>query len=217
MTVHLCFHGIGTCDAEREPGEARYWVSQDMFRRILDLTLAADDVHLSFDDGNRSDIEMALPALAERGLTATFFALAGRLDDPASLGASDLLALRDAGMTIGSHGWRHVPWRGLTETAAASELIDARRALEEASGTVITEAALPLGQYDRRVLDRLRRERYRVVYSSDRYTSRRSAWLRARYSVTFDDTVASVTAILRQRSSIVEAVHHAKSVVKRVR
>jgi len=35
-------------------------------------------VQLSFDDGNRSDVGIALPALLERELSATFFVVAGR-------------------------------------------------------------------------------------------------------------------------------------------
>ena len=36
MNIHLCFHGIGTCSTEREPGESRYWIGEDLFLRVLD-------------------------------------------------------------------------------------------------------------------------------------------------------------------------------------
>lgn len=215
--MRLCFHGIGVCAAEREPGEARYWVAEDAFHRILDLVVDLPSISLSFDDGNRSDADIALPALQERGLTATFFALAGRLDDPASLSPRDLQDLRGAGMRIGSHGWQHTSWRSLSDADAQRELIDARLVLSEASGMTITEAALPLGQYDRETLARLRRASYRAVYTSDRFAARDSAWLRPRHSVTARDTVESVRRIAATRHGLRATRNALASTLKRMR
>lgn len=217
MTIHLCFHGIGTIEREREPGEGRYWVTESTFQRILDAVPTDADVSLSFDDGNRSDADIALPALLERGLDATFFALAGRLDDPASLGADDLRRMLAAGMRIGTHGWAHVPWRGLSEEDARREFVDARTALEEASDARITQAALPLGRYDRQALHRLKDAGYQAVFTSDRFPARDTAWLRPRYSITATDTAESVMAILTRGPGIDDAVRLGKSLIKRLR
>lgn len=217
MTIGICFHGLGSCTLEREPGEAHYWVGVPEFLRILDTVADMPGVALSFDDGNRSDVEVALPALVERGLGATFFALAGRLDDPASLDAADLRELRASGMTIGSHGWAHVPWRGLTDDDGRREFVDARTALAEASGGAVTEVALPLGRYDRETLRRLADAGYDAVYTSDRFPYSERAWLRARYSVTAGDTATSVERIARGRPHAVSLRNRAVSVVKRLR
>ncbi len=217
MIINMCFHGIGRCVAEREPGESRYWVDEELFLRVLDEVVDRSDVRLSFDDGNSSDFELALPALRERGLTATFFALAGRLDDPVSLGRSELRELRSAGMEVGSHGWAHVPWRGLNEADARRELIEARGALAEASAGAIDEAAMPLGRYDRQLLARLRAAEYRAVFTSDRLPARPDAWLQPRYSVTATDTVDSVRAFLSQRASLRNVRNIAAGFVKRIR
>lgn len=217
VITHLCFHGIGTCQREREPGEAKYWVSQDVFLGILDGVAGAPNVELSFDDGNASDLEIALPALRERDLTATFFALAGRLDDPVSLSAPDLRELRAAGMSIGNHGWDHIPWRSLTAQDERRELVDARTALHEASGAEVTTAALPLGRYDRAALRALRRAGYRTVYTSDRFPARPTSWLQARYSVTAEDTVESVMEVVRTRFGHREVRNVVASAVKRIR
>lgn len=217
MNINLCFHGIGTIDRERESGEARYWVTESNFARILDEVSERPQVRLSFDDGNRSDLAVALPALRERGLNASFFALAGRLDDPASLSPADLRELRGAGMTIGSHGWTHAPWRGLGDEQARRELIDARTVLAEASAGAIEDAALPLGRYDRRLLRRLRSAGYRNVYTSDRLPARSSEWLQARYSVTADDTAESIRAVVTHRTDVRDARNLLASAVKRIR
>ena len=203
MIINLCFHGIGTIDHEREDGESRYWVTPDRFLRILDEVRESPNVRLSFDDGNRSDAEVAFPALRERALRASFFALAGRLNDPASLSPSDLREFRSAGMEIGSHGWAHTPWRGLGE--------------EEARGGGIDDAALPLGRYDRQLLGRLARTGYRTVYTSDRFPARSSAWLQARYSVTAGDTAESIHSVIGHRAGVRDARNLLASTVKRIR
>lgn len=217
MIINLCFHGIGTIAQEREPGESRYWVTEDRFLRILDEVGERPNVRLSFDDGNRSDIDVALPALRDRALHASFFAIAGRLADTASLSPSDLHELRGAGMAIGSHGWTHRPWRGLDEAEARRELVDARAAIAEASGGVVEDAALPLGRYDRRLLGRLARVGYRTVYTSDRFPARRGAWLQARYSVTGADTPETIRSVITHRPGIRDARNLVASAVKRTR
>jgi peptidoglycan/xylan/chitin deacetylase (PgdA/CDA1 family) len=190
--VNVCFHGIGTPLRELEPGEDPYWVSKDAFLTILDELVTWPSIAISFDDGNVSDVRIALPALTERGLTATFFALAGRLDRPGSLSGDDLRELVRHGMAVGTHGMAHRPWRRMSPQARESELMQARVELSEACGVKVTDAACPLGQYDRRLLNHLRHLGYRRVYTSDRRPALADAWLQPRFSVRTGDTPASV-------------------------
>jgi len=217
MITNICFHGIGACGREREPGEAGYWVGHDTFLRILDALVDMPTVWISFDDGNRSDVDLALPALQERGMSAIFFALAGRLDDPASLSPSDLRHLRGAGMEVGSHGWSHVPLSRLSPGDAHRELVDARIALQEASGGAVTDIALPLGRYDRELLKRLKAQRYRTVFTSDRFPARSGSWLQARFSVKAGDTAGSVRHHAVHRVGMTDGKNLAKSLIKRLR
>lgn len=190
--VNLCFHGVGTPGRELEPGEDAYWISEELFHDILDTVDGDPRVRLSFDDGNASDLAIGLPALLERHLDATFFVLAGRLDQPGSLGADDVRTLRDAGMRIGSHGMTHEPWRGLTGARLDRELVEARTILSDVTGRAVDEAALPLGRYDRRLLSRVRHQGYRRLHTSDRHRARAGAWLQPRFSIRHTDTVDSV-------------------------
>ena len=192
--VNVCFHGIGTPTRELEPGEDVYWVSEDSFARILDEVAGWPSVRLSFDDGNQSDVDCALPALRERGLTADFFVVAGRLGQPGSLDDDAVRELRTHGMGIGTHGMWHRSWRGMDERERAEEFVTARARLAGLTGVPVDAAACPRGQYDRRVLSDLRALGYRRVYTSDRRPARAGAWLQPRFSVRRDDTPATVRA-----------------------
>jgi peptidoglycan/xylan/chitin deacetylase (PgdA/CDA1 family) len=192
--VNICVHGIGKPGRPLEPGEHDYWVDEPQFVDILDAVATVDGVRLSFDDGNRSDVDVALAALVDRDLQATFYIIAGRLEQPGSLGAADLRTLLDSGMTIGSHGMNHVPWRALPPEIMRDELLTARRVIEEAGECRVEVASLPLGRYDRGVLRELRRTGYAQVSTSDRRLAQEGAWLQHRFSLHVRDTPESVLA-----------------------
>ncbi|SDU84271.1 Polysaccharide deacetylase [Microlunatus sagamiharensis] len=216
--INLCFHGVGAPARPLETDEAGYWIEEGLFAEVLDEVRDRRDVSISFDDGNASDVEIALPALRRRGLRATFFALAGRLDEPGSLGREDLRLLRREGMAVGSHGMDHVPWRGLGPERQEREWVTARTVIEEAARHPVVEAALPLGRYDRRTLAGLRRLGYARVHSSDRRPALPGSWLVPRYSVTASDDLASVRAqILTGPAPRRRALLELKGFAKRVR
>src|SRR5688500_1238694 len=192
--INICFHGIGTPARELEPGESRYWIGVDTFHRVLDDLATWPAVRISFDDGNASDAGIGLPALLSRGLTADFFVLAGRLGAPGSLDEPALKELVAAGMTVGTHGMNHIPWRGLDPATNNAELVDARARIASVTGTPVDAAACPLGRYDRRLLGDLRRFGYRRVYTSDRRAANPNAWIQPRFSIRAEDTAESFRA-----------------------
>jgi peptidoglycan/xylan/chitin deacetylase (PgdA/CDA1 family) len=214
---NVCFHGIGFPGRTIDDDEARYWVSRDAYLRILDELATWPATTISFDDGNASDVEIGLPALAERGLSATFFVLAGRLDTSGSLSTDEVAALWQAGMRVGSHGMNHVSWRAMPPAVRQRELVEARATIAAIVGEV-TEAALPRGQYDRTTLAWLRRLDYRAVHTSDRRPAVTGAWLQPRFSVTADDTPETlVRAALAPRPAPERAMLELKGLVKRWR
>src|ERR1700754_2728623 len=102
LILNFTFHGIGDPPAAISDAERDVWLSQADFADALGVIRHLPGRStVSFDDGNASDLEIALPALLERGMSATFFVVADRLGRPAYLGTDDLRALREAGMTIG--------------------------------------------------------------------------------------------------------------------
>ncbi len=186
-SINLTFHGIGEPPRALDPGEENVWVAHDRFVALLDSVAGRDDVRITFDDGNASDVEHALPALVDRELDATFFVVAGRLGEPTFVDAAGVRELACAGMGIGCHGMRHRPWRGLGDTELREEHVEAKAVLEQIVQRPVTEAACPFGSYDRRVLKSLRGSGYRRVYTSDRGTTDAKDYLQARNTVGPDD------------------------------
>jgi peptidoglycan/xylan/chitin deacetylase (PgdA/CDA1 family) len=216
--INLTFHGIGRPERPLEPGEERVWIDPDRFESALDAINGHPAVRLTFDDGNASDVDYALEALCRRGLTATFFIVAGRLGEPGFVDDAGIRTLVAAGMGIGCHGMHHRPWRRLDEHALEEELSEARQLLEEAAGHLIREASCPFGAYDRRVVLALRRHGYRRAYTSDEGTSRPDAWLQARNTVKRDSAPGLVDGILaRERSAGARLRLRARAAVKRWR
>jgi peptidoglycan/xylan/chitin deacetylase (PgdA/CDA1 family) len=195
----LTVHGVGRPRRTLDPGEDRIWVTIKQFEMVLDALASRQDVRITFDDGNDSDVEVALPRLLERGLTAEFFLLAGRIGQPGLVDRAGVTALRDAGMSIGSHGWAHRDWRVLDEHEAHREIVEAAEVISELSGRPVSRVAIPFGSYDRVVLGRLRRAGYERVYTSDGGRSRPGQWLQARTSLSTDLAPESVRHLVEGR------------------
>ena len=132
--LNLCFHGIGTPGRELEPDEELYWVEEAQFEDFLQVIGRYPSVRITFDDGNASDAVLALPALRRHDLKATFFIISGRLDHPGSLASTEVRSLVQSGMTVGSHGMRHRPWRSVSDEELQEELVVATDAIADAAG-----------------------------------------------------------------------------------
>ena len=197
--IGLIFHGIGTPKRSLAPGEARYWISRDQYMRCLDQIVALPDpkrVCITFDDGNLSDLEIGLPLLRDRGLEAIFFVLSDRIGQKESLGAEDIRFLVREGMQVGSHGKAHLDWRLLNPSTLQDELFASRAALEDVCGYPITQAAIPFGGYNARVLRALTAAGYDRIYSSDGGWMRGNTILKPRTSIRHDMEPRDITALL---------------------
>ena len=214
----LTFHGVGKKPRALDPGEERVWLDADRFCSVLDAVGSRQDVALSFDDGNLSDVETALPLLIERGLTAMFFPCAGRLGEPGFLTPEQVHELFSAGMGIGSHGWSHRPWRGLPVEDLELELSGARKRLEDVVGRPVLTASCPFGGYDRRVLGFLRAADYERVYTSDGGQARATDWLKPRMTVLSHQNGRDVVELMDRRPSLpARLTRSARMAVKRWR
>lgn len=219
MVLTLCFHGIGTPARALEPDEEHFWVEDAQFEEFLDVISKYPSVRITFDDGNASDMALALPSLCRRNLSATFFVLSGRLNQPGSLAVADVRSLARNGMTVGSHGMWHRPWRSATDAELKEELADAADAIADAVGQPVSQVACPFGSYDRRVLSAIRRHGFSRVYTVDGGPARSDAWLQSRYTVRAADSPADIERRARspRGNALPAAVRQGKSLVKRWR
>lgn len=217
--INLCFHGLGEPGRALEADEEQYWLDVAQFQEFLNVISRYPSIRITFDDGNASDAGHALPALVGYGLTASFFVVAGRLNRPGSLTSSDIHDLVRAGMTVGSHGMVHRPWRSLDDQELRSELADATQVISDVAGHPISEVACPFGSYDRRVLRAIRRHGFRRVYTVDGPAARSDAWLQSRYTLRRDHTPADLERIARapRGSAFGSALRMSKTLAKRLR
>jgi peptidoglycan/xylan/chitin deacetylase (PgdA/CDA1 family) len=136
-----------------------------------DAGLLARAVIITFDDGF-ADFETALPALVERGLTATLFVTTGLLrgaPEPVTApGLSEhmlkwdrLRELHEAGIEIGAHSHSHPHLDTLGSARARREISLSRRLLSDGIGAEIETFAYPNGYSSRRVRRLVQAEGYR--------------------------------------------------------
>jgi peptidoglycan/xylan/chitin deacetylase (PgdA/CDA1 family) len=198
--VILNFHGLGEPPAAVPAAERPYWVCADRFARIVAEVAArrarGQDIAITFDDGNRSDLEIAAPRLAEAGLSAAFFVLTGRLEDDRYLSRAQIGQLQRMGMEIGLHGRDHVDWRRLDESGRRAEIPRARAELAELLGGPVRGVAIPFGAYDRRVMSYLKREGFERIHTSDGGRARAGARVQPRVSLRSDSSEAELAALL---------------------
>jgi peptidoglycan/xylan/chitin deacetylase (PgdA/CDA1 family) len=153
----------------RELGERLDWLREHGYESI-----GMDDVHASwrgeqamparpvvitFDDGGRDCVDHAVPALAARGYTATFYIVAGvvgagmrwlRAERGIDLQAADWPALRaaqSAGMRCEAHSVAHPRLAKLAPDDCRTELARGRAMLEEGLGHEVRHLAYPYGSY----------------------------------------------------------------------
>jgi peptidoglycan/xylan/chitin deacetylase (PgdA/CDA1 family) len=82
------------------------------------------------------------------------------------MGWTELRALREAGHSIGAHGWTHTLLTHCGERELQTELGRARLELEDKLGASITTMSLPGGRYNSRVLTACVEAGYTRVFTS---------------------------------------------------
>jgi peptidoglycan/xylan/chitin deacetylase (PgdA/CDA1 family) len=215
--IVLNFHLIGNTKRALRAGEAAVSVDRQQFVEILDLVSGRSDVRLTFDDGNKSDVTEALPELIRRGLRAEFFICPARFGTAEFVDEDDVRELRQAGMSLGSHGMDHVRWRRLKRSAIDREIVEAKQVLEEALQESVETAACPFGAYDRRTLTALRVAGFKRVYTSDGGRASEQDWLVARNTVHGSDSVESIERLLNGSGGAASLVRRAKRWIKQAR
>jgi peptidoglycan/xylan/chitin deacetylase (PgdA/CDA1 family) len=158
----LVYHTIGKppesplCDElispERFEQQLR-WLSRR--RRIVPLveTLSRSEkerlVAITFDDGYRDNLTVALPLLEKYSLPMTLFVVAGFVDRSGYLSRCELREISGHPLvTIGSHGLSHRHFTRLLSAEARAELFESRQILEGITNRKIDLLAWPFGECD---------------------------------------------------------------------
>lgn len=165
--LHLLYHEVSAL-----PAEYSYIMDAATFDGHLDLVVGLLDAgpiqpEITFDDGHISNLEIAAPALASRGLKAQFFITTGWVGNKAGyMSWPQICELQRMGHQIGAHGWSHKLLTHCTEAQLKHELGGSRKAIEDHLGAPITTMSLPGGRANRRVLDACHAAGYAHVFTS---------------------------------------------------
>ena len=157
------------------------WLSRrnDVVR--LEQTLAPSNrrqVAITFDDGFRDNLTVALPLLEKFQLPITLFVTAGFVGRDEYLSRDELREIaRHPLVTIGAHGLWHRHFTQLSVDEARFELVESRRLLESMTGRAVDLMAWPFGECNSQ-LEKLSEEcGYRASWSVWKGTnSRHSLW-----------------------------------------
>lgn len=159
MSSVLVYHTISSplaplvADADISPENFErqlQWLAR--WRRVvtLDETLKSprrNVVALTFDDGYRDNLTVALPLLEKFQLPMTIFVAAGFLGREPYLSKSELQDLSSHPLvTVGAHGFWHRHFNRLSRDEARHELLESRQLLAEITGKPVDLMAWPFGE-----------------------------------------------------------------------
>ncbi len=104
-------------------------------------------VAITFDDGFRDNLTVALPLLEKYKLPMTLFVTAGFIGLDGYLSRDELREIsRHPLVTIGAHGLNHLHFNELSKQEATYELVESKRMLEEMTGNAVDLMAWPYGE-----------------------------------------------------------------------
>lgn len=131
--------------------ENSFDITVGTFRRYLEaidearVASGAVDVMITFDDGNASDIELALSELVSSKKTASFFIVPSLVGSKGYMTWDDVVTLRMHGMVVGSHTLSHRNLALCDPRTIASELTESRAMIQTVTGVSVDALALPGG------------------------------------------------------------------------
>ncbi len=123
-------------------------------------------VLITFDDGTKSDYDLALPILKKNNYKATFFIIAGRIGQTNRLSWEELREMKDAGMSIQSHTFSHRILSDLSSEEISYELAESKKILEERLGIIVNHLSLPLGFSNDAVKSAAKQIGYQAIWTS---------------------------------------------------
>ncbi len=150
------------------------------FAEAISGSTAGPSVAVTFDDGYRSIVRLALPILQRLGVPATAFlptdfidadgpmswpgidhwAAGPHRDELVPMSWEEVRELVAAGWEIGAHTCSHRRLTELSDEELQAELADSKAICSRQSGVECQTLAYPFGDYDRRIIGAARRAGY---------------------------------------------------------
>jgi peptidoglycan/xylan/chitin deacetylase (PgdA/CDA1 family) len=141
---------------------------REQLRKLQECGDEGSPWHLTFDDGERSQMEIAGPLLREHGMKATYFVTPGLIGTTHKfLGWEDFKELLAAGHSIQSHGWSHKFLTACNDRELEHELVMSKKYLEDRLGERVEGISIPGGRWDQRVLRACAEAGYQRVFVSE--------------------------------------------------
>lgn len=140
--------------------------------RDISLPDARPSTLITFDDGWRGTLDLAVPILQRYAAEATVFITTNLLDTPGFLKASELHRL-PAQLQIGSHCRTHGFLNEMSDAQIREELRVSQLELERLSGRAITTVAIPNGAVDARVRSIALEQGYTLIFTSELHVNSR--------------------------------------------
>jgi len=166
----LLYHDIreDDFDVNSATAELRPYIlrKSEFEKQMAWLARNSKNAMIVFDDGWRSNYEIAYPALKRHGLTATFFVTIDNIGKPGMMTWSEIKEMAGNGMSIGSHNMTHRIPVNLPDGELKYEMRESKRILEEKLAGRIESFSSPAGFYDRRMEDFAKEAGYEAVYFS---------------------------------------------------
>jgi peptidoglycan/xylan/chitin deacetylase (PgdA/CDA1 family) len=127
---------------------------------------------ITFDDGWRGTLDLAVPILKRHGVEATVFITTTLLDTLGFLRASELHSLPSE-LQVGSHCKTHGFLNEMTDVEIREELRVSKLELEQLTGRPIDTVAIPNGAVDNRVRRIAQELGYTLVFTSEVHVNSR--------------------------------------------
>lgn len=160
----------------KEESRYLYSVSCSEFERHLSLVKKIANENLmgsrypvvTFDDGHRSNYDLALPLLQKKDINAVFFVTTDWIGKREGfMSWSQLRQLHSLGYGIAAHGASHKLLTHCSPAELVDEVRRSKQSIEDALGIAVTSISVPGGRWNSRVLGTCRDVGYQRLYHSD--------------------------------------------------
>ncbi len=191
--------------------ELQSWLSFEQARPLLDTILENTRrngvrLHITSDDGFRSDYEILMPWLIDNGVDGTFFIVTDFLDRPGRLTTPQLREIATSGIRIGVHGVGHLNWTKLSHMDFIADVQVGRDRLEQVLGTSVDLVAPPFDAYNLRIICQLFDMGFREVHTCRSGLSLRRAPVKPR-NMLKQSQIDAVLATSTTTGTLGDAIH----------